>query len=83
MPFGWFGPWDAGRRFGWGMIVWFQYALLGATALVAVTLTVVQTQLDRSVFAPYLGSTSPVAAGARRRNTPALVATPLPPLNPR
>ena len=43
------------------MIVWFQYALLGATALVAVTLTVVQTQLDRSVFAPYLGSTSPVA----------------------
>ena len=43
------------------MIVWVQYALLGATALVAVVLTVAQTHLDRSVFTPYLGVTSPAA----------------------
>lgn len=37
-----------------------QYAVLGVTALVAVALSVVQTHLDRSVFAPYLGATNPV-----------------------
>lgn len=43
------------------MTAWVQYAVLGATALVAVVLTVIQTHLDRSVFTPYLGATNPVA----------------------
>ena len=54
------GRWDAGRRVGWSVIVRVQYAVLGATALVAVALTVVQTHLDRSVFGRYLGTTNPV-----------------------
>ncbi len=43
------------------MIVWTQYAVLGATALIAVALSVVQTHLDRSVFARYVGAADPVA----------------------
>ena len=61
-PFGWFGPWAPGRRFGRRMIARVQYAVLGATALVAVALSVVQTHLDRSVFERYLGAINPVAA---------------------
>lgn len=37
-----------------------QYAVLGATALVAVALAAVQTQLDRSVFDRYIGALNPV-----------------------
>ena len=38
-----------------------QYAVLGATALLAVVLTSVQVRLDRSVFERYLGAANPVA----------------------
>lgn len=37
-----------------------QYAVVGVTALVAVALSVVQTHIDRSVFARYVGATNPV-----------------------
>lgn len=57
---GWLEPRDAGRRVGWSVIVRVQYAVLGVTALVAVALSVVQTHIDRSVFARYVGATNPV-----------------------
>jgi hypothetical protein len=43
------------------MIVRVQYAVLGVIALMAVALSVVQTHLDRSVFARYLGTANPAA----------------------
>lgn len=42
------------------MTVWVQYAVLGATALLAVVFSFVQIQLDRTVFTRYLGPTNPV-----------------------